>query len=166
LQLLDYSRDPPQPADPASWHAVLRDYHSYFRSITPEGFLPGREHFDPFAVAGALPRLVLLDVQRRPLRYRYRLVGAKEAELYGHDPTGRWYDEVRPRTPQTELGYTRLQHAVERGVLSYRKGPVLAIRHREHQSAENLVCPFASDGRTVDMITVCGVIFRRDGTEV
>jgi hypothetical protein len=166
LQVLDYSRDPPVPTDPAAWHPTLRDYYTYFRSIAPAGLLPGRQHFDPVAIAVALPRLVLLDVQRAPLRYRYRLVGTKEVELYGHDPTGRWYDEVRPRNPQTELGYIRLQHAVERGVLSYRKGPVLAIRHREHQSAENLVCPFASDGRSIDMITVCGVIFRGDGSEV
>ncbi len=165
MQVLDYSREPPQPTDPSAWHSTLRDYYAYFCSIAPQGLLPGRQHFDPFAIPVALPRLILLDVQRVPLRYRYRLVGTKEAELYGHDPTGRWYDEVRPRTPQTELGYTRLQHATERGVLSYRKGPVLAIRHREHQTAENLVCPFASDGRTVDMITVCGVLFRRDGTE-
>jgi hypothetical protein len=86
-------------------------------------------------------------------------------KIYGHDPTGRWHDKVRPRNPRTELGYTRPQHAVERGVLSYRKGPVPALRHREHQSVGNLVCPFASDGRTVDMITVCGVIFRGDGSE-
>lgn len=72
---------------------------------------------------------------------------------------------VRARAPQTELGSIRLRHAVERGAISYRKGPVLAIRHREHQSAGNLVCLFASDERNVDMIRVCGVIFRRDGSE-
>jgi hypothetical protein len=165
LQALDYSAQPPRHAEPEAWHPILRDYFAYYRSIAPDGLLPGRQHFDPFAIPGALARLVLLDVQRGPLRYRYRLVGTKEAELYGHDPTGRWYDEVKPRNLQTESGYVRLQHAVEDGVISYRKGAVLAIRHREHQSVENLVCPFASDGRTVDMLTVCAVIFRRDGSE-
>ncbi len=166
MQVLDYSREPPQPTDAEAWHPVLRDFYAYYCRIAPPGLLPGRQHFDPFAIPIALARLILLDVHRTPLRYRYRLAGTKEVELYGHDPTGRWFDEVRPRNPQTESGYVRLQHAAERGVISYRKGKVLAIRHREHQSAENLVCPFSSDGHTVDMITVCGVIFRRDGSEV
>ena len=165
MQVLDYSREPPQPTGPNTWHPTLRDFFTYYCHIAPPGGLPGRQHFDPFAIPVALARLVLLDVQRTPLRYRYRLVGTKEVELYGHDPTGRWYDEVRPRNPHTESGYVRLQQAAENNVVSYRKGPVLALRHREHQSAENLVCPFASDGRNVDMITVCGVIFRRDGSE-
>ena len=166
MQALDYSQDPPRPADPANWHPILRELLAYYTKIAPPGQLPGRQHFQPQGVPAVLPRLILLDVHRPPLRYKYRLVGTKEAELYGHDPTGRWYDEVRPRNAKTENGYRRLTDAAERGVMSYRKGQVLAIRHREHQSAENLVAPFASDGKTVDMIIVVGVIYRRDGTEV
>jgi hypothetical protein len=56
--------------------------------------------------------------------------------------------------------------AVDKGQCSYRKGPVLALRHRQHQAAENLVCPFAADGRNVDLIIVCGILFRPDGTEL
>lgn len=166
MQAFDYSQDPPGPIEPANWHPYLRELLAYYEKISPPGQLPGRQHFQPQAVPAVLPRVILLDVHRPPLRYKYRLVGTKEAELYGHDPTGRWYDEVRPRSDKTENGYRRLTDAAERGIMSYRKGPVLAIRHREHQSAENLVAPFAADGRTVDMIIVAGVIYRRDGTEV
>ncbi len=166
MQPLDYSHDPPQTANPETWHAVLRELLIYYRRIAPAGRLPGRQHFQPQDVPAALPRLILLDVHRQPLRYKYRLVGTKEVDLYGLDPTGLWYDEVRPHSEKTQSGYIRLQHAVERQIISYRKGPVLAMRHRQHQSAENLVCPFASDGHTVDMIITCGVIIRSDGTEV
>ena len=166
MQALDYTQDPPGPAEPANWHPILRELLAYYEKIAPPGLMPGRQHFQPQSVPAVLPRVILLDVHRPPLRYKYRLVGTKEVELYGHDPTGRWYDEVRPRSSKTENGYRRLTDAAERGIMSYRKGPVLAIRHREHQSAENLVVPFATDGRTVDMIIVAGVIYRRDGTEV
>lgn len=165
MQALDYSHDPPRPAEPTAWHPILRELRDYYVRIAPSDRLPGRQHFRLEDVPAARPRLVMLDVYQSPLRYKYRVVGAREAALYGYDPTGRWYDEVRPRNAKTERGYVRLQQAAERGVMSYRKGPVLAIHHREHQSAENLVMPFATDGKTVDMIVVAGVISRRDGTE-
>lgn len=166
MEVADFSFEPTRPAVPESWHATLRDLLAYYGRIAPAGALPGRQHLDPLAIPYILPHLVLLDVQREPLRYRYRLVGTKEVELYGRDPTGRWYDEVRPLGPKTASGYARLQLAVEQRQGSYRKGRVLALRHREHQSAENLVLPFAADGGTVDLIVVCGILFRPDGTQV
>lgn len=166
MDVVDVSYDSPRPATPERWHPTLRTLLHYVRSIAPAGRLPGRQHFDPLAIPHVLPHLVLLDVQREPLRYRYRLVGTKEVELYGQDPTGRWYDEVRPHGPKTASGYARLRLAVERRQASYRKGRVLALRHREHQSAENLVCPFAADGTNVDLILVCGILFRPDGSQL
>lgn len=166
MEILDYSYDPPRPAAPDRWHPTLRELLAYYQRIVPPGQLPGRQHFDPLAIPHILPHLVLLDVHRDPLRYLYRLVGTKEVELYGRDPTGRWYDEVRPPGPKTASGYARLRVAAEEGRCSYRKGRVLALRHREHQTAENLVCPFAADGRTVNLIVVGGILFRPDGSEV
>lgn len=166
MEVVDYSYEPPRAAAPDQWHRVLRDLLAYYRKISPPGLLPGRPHLDPLAIPHILPHLVLLDVHRDPLRYRYRLVGTKEVELYGIDPTGRWYNDVRPPGPKTASGYARLQLAAEMGACSYRKGRVLALRHREHQTAENLVCPFAGDGRNVDLIIVCGILFRPDGSQV
>jgi hypothetical protein len=166
LEILDFSHEPPQPATPGRWHPVLRGLLDYYRRISPVNALPGRQHLDPLAIPNILPHLVLLDVHRGPLRYRYRLVGTKEVELYGLDPTGRWYDDVRPPGPKTASGYARLQLAAEKAVCSYRRGRVLALHHREHQTAENLVCPFAADGQSVDLIVVCGILFHPDGTQL
>lgn len=166
MEVANYSYEPPRAAVPDKWHHTLREFFHYYNRISPSGTLPGRQHFDPLAIPHVLPHLVLLDVHRDPLRYRYRLVGTKEVELYGQDPTARWYHDVRPLGPGTASGYARLQLAAEKGVCSYRKGRVLALRHREHQSAENLVCPFAADGRNVDLIVVCGILFRPDGTQI
>jgi hypothetical protein len=137
----------------------LATLHAYWRAIRPApGRLPGRQHFDPIAVAPLLPWLWLVDVHRAPgahaaqhLRFKYRLVGSIHVEAGGFDPTGRWLDEAHPRF----AGSNALRHftaaATGEGIAFYR-GPPAYVINKDYIVIERLMLPLASDGTTVDIL--------------
>jgi hypothetical protein len=71
-------------------HAAVKELHSYWQSIAPEGKLPGRQHIDPVDIALLLPNIWLLEVHREPLRFWRRLVGTKIEEYSGRSLTRGW----------------------------------------------------------------------------
>jgi hypothetical protein len=45
-------------------------------------------------VAPLLPNIVLVEVQRDPLRFRYRLLGSRVDSINGKNLSGQWLDEA------------------------------------------------------------------------
>jgi len=114
--------------------------------------LPGRQHFDPIAVAPLLPWLWLVDVHRAPvLRFKYRLVGSIHVDAGGFDPTGRWLDEAHSRFTSSNAMPHFLAAAAGEGFCFYRGPPVYAI-NKDYIAIERLVLPLAGDGTTVDIL--------------
>lgn len=69
--------------------------HEYWRSkIAAQGSVPLRRDIDPIELPDLLPCLMLLDVERDPLRFRYRLVGTRVVDFSYHDFTGTYLDEA------------------------------------------------------------------------
>jgi hypothetical protein len=137
--------------DPGSWHPKVKQLYDYWRAVHPPAGLPGRQHIDPIDLPRFLPHLFLVDVERAPLRFRYRLVGTDYVRMMGHDLTGQHLDEVHPGFH----GLIQRQYIdlVERRRPAYRKGPVMYVEAmKDHLFVERLVVPLARDGSTVDMI--------------
>jgi PAS domain len=144
---------PPPDADER-----VRRLYQYWLEIHPPGAgLPGRQHLDPTALPPALlPFLWLADVQREPLRFRYRLLGTEQVGVLGRDYTGQWIDEVHPAF----LGSApsgQFIAAAEHGRPGYRRGSTLIILPKDYLSMERLIMPLARDGRTVDMLLAISV---------
>lgn len=118
--MTDRMREEPGLAQPA-WLATTgpqtQTLYRYWRSKSRDGRLPRRADFDPVDIPRLLSHLTLVDVVDDARRYVYRLVGTKEVEIRGRDPTGRsvidgflgpsvedalsWYDRtVSERAPQ------------------------------------------------------------------
>jgi len=116
------------------------------------GRLPGRGDIDPQEMVTFLPYVILLDVERRGdrHRFRYRLVGTEVVALFGHDPTGRFLDEATlpERYPQV---HGRLLSVAETKRPHYAILPV-PLPNRDSVYAEILTVPMASDGKTVDLL--------------
>ena len=134
----------------------LATLHRTWCAIRPApGLLPGRQHFDPIAVARLLPWLWLVDVHRAPqgpqLRFRYRLVGSIHVEAGGFDPTGRWLDEAHPRFASSNAMPHFIAAAAGEGFCFYRGRPVYAI-NKDYIAIERLVLPLARDGTSVDIL--------------
>ncbi len=137
---------------PPDGHPRIRQLLDYWRALHPaEHVLPGRQHVDPAAIASLLPQLFLVDVERDPLRFRYRLVGTDYAQMMGRDLTGEYLDAVHPGFPGPIL-----QHyieAIDQRRPSYRKGPVMyANAKKNYLTVERLIVPLARNGVDVDMI--------------
>ena len=60
---------------PPDCHPKIAATAEYWHSLAPgEGF-PGRQHIDPTDIPGLLPGVWLIDVQRNPLSFMFRIVG-------------------------------------------------------------------------------------------
>lgn len=152
----------------AHWHPKIRAVHDYWRSIHPaDGRLPARAAFDPLAVVSILPHVMLIDVEGRPPRFRYRLIGTRMVDALGSDFTGQWLDEVHRKpgggTPQFP-SYTAVALS---GEPEWRRGPPHFASYIDRcKELERIFLPLAADGRTVDMILTTSVFFDPDGQEI
>jgi hypothetical protein len=138
-------------ADLPPCDAQIAELYRYWLSIRPvPDLLPGRQHFDPIAIPSLLRLIWLAEVQRDPLRFKYRLVGTAHVEVFGTDTTGRWYDEVHPRF----LGSTAYQHffAAARAQIAFYRGPPVYVIDTDWKTIERLILPMARNGRDVDML--------------
>ena len=146
----------PEDCDPR-----LRRFYEYWVSIHPRGGgLPGRQHVDPTDVPDLLPWIWMVDVQRQPLRFKYRLLGTEYAKAMEADFTGRWIDEVHPKFLGS-LAYPQYVAAAERGEIGYIKGPPTFHTPKSYISRERLLLPLARDGCTVDMLLAITIYQRR-----
>ena len=128
--------------------------YNYWQSIHPDsGGLPGRRHLDPVDIPELLPNIWMIDVQRAPLRFRFRLVGTEVVKFTQRDVTGRWLDEIYPDYENTEA-FRRHRDCAENGRPSYRKSGVLSNPGRNYIEAERLYLPLAEDGQEVDIVLV------------
>ncbi|MGF1609067.1 MAG: PAS domain-containing protein [Kiloniellales bacterium] len=115
--------------------------------------MPSRADFDPVDMPRhVLPGVLLVDVESEPRRFRYRLVGTRDVDRRGHDPTGLdvtegYYGPDAERALET-YGYVA---ATARPL--YRSDTVLDNNHVPRDE-ERLFLPLGSDGKTVDMILV------------
>jgi hypothetical protein len=141
--------------------ARVRQLYEHWLGLRPgPGILPGRQHFDPVALpVSLLPLLWLADIERAPLRFRYRLLGTEHVRVFGRDYTGQWIDEAHPDFVGS-AAYSQFIAAAERGEVGYRCGNTLILLPKDYRSMERLILPLARDGREVDMLLAISVYHR------
>jgi hypothetical protein len=72
--------------------------------------IASRADIDPIEIAEFLPYVVLVDIERHPLRVYYRLVGTHTAEFYG-EFTGTWMHERPISEEYRRIAENILSHA-------------------------------------------------------
>lgn len=138
----------------------IRRLYDYWRSVHPaSGGLPGRQHIDPAAISELLPWLWMVDVERNPLRFRYRLVGTEQVSVMEADLTGRYLDEAHPRF-LSSLTYPQYPAAAEHAEVGYHRGPPTFHINKDYVSIERLLLPLAKDGQEVDKLLAITVYHR------
>ncbi|WP_341896331.1 PAS domain-containing protein [Ferrovibrio terrae] len=136
------------------WHPQVRHllYH-WLRSCSTDGRLPTRQLLECPGLTDLLPHLWLLDVDRNPWRFRYRMAGAAFTSLIGCTVGDSWYDEVRPQA--WSANRSRLIATARDGMPTWRRGAAQQEADTyvsNDREIENLMLPIASDGVTVDAI--------------
>jgi hypothetical protein len=140
--------------DPNS--AVLRKLLAYWSGKKGDRPVPIRADIDPSEITVLLPHVLLVDIERSPLRFRYRLTGTEFARGYGIELTGRYLDELDLNEHQHEITQD-YAHAADTGepscsTLEYTRKDGRHIRY------ERLILPLSSDGKSIDIL-IGGCVF-------
>lgn len=117
--------------------------------------LPARADFRPEEMLPFLSRIVLVDVEEAPRRFRFRLIGTEVVRSYGVEITGQYTDVVQPPCYRA---------MVERhyGDSVDRREPLLhRMRFVEHpgkvHELTRLTLPLSEDGSWVNMLMLASV---------
>lgn len=148
---------------PADCNTRTRDLFAYWQSVHPATGIPGRQHIDPAAITALLPNVWLVDVQRTPLRFRYRLIGTRIAEFYGVDYTGKWLDEVFPQFIGSET-HSDCEAIAADGQPRWRRGKPYLNYEEDFNQLERIFLPLAANGTDVDMLFCLTVFFDTEGS--
>ena len=128
----------------------LQDLLEIWRSKRQGLPFPRRADLSPFDLKAHLGHLFLLDVERDPLRFRYRLIGTAITSVVDRDATGCYFEDI--------YSGRLLETVVE--VMSWvvrERAPLRIFSRTGHGRNrvylyDGLLLPLAKDGETVDMI--------------
>jgi len=131
---------------------LLRRFHAYWDGKRGERAMPAYRDIDPLDFPWALGKVSLIDVERQPLRFRYRLVGSEHVTRLGVDMTGKLVDEFASVAIRRILqaSYTEV---VEQGRPVHRVRWTVAAGLTHHYEA--LLLPFSDLPPRVDLLAVC-----------
>lgn len=139
--------------------ALLRDALALWQSKCVNHAFPARADFSVEDLAPFMGHIILIDVERDPRRYRFRLIGSYITQMLGRDSTGRYMDDV--------YGAAAFENATRSNdyILEHRQ-PVrgfgnVSHANKGHIDIEVLDAPLSADGQTIDMIFKVVVQTRR-----
>ena len=131
---------------------ILQDWDGW-RGARP---FPARADFVPEQIKYLLGNVVLLDVLRQPLRFRYRLIGtnlvARRYELTGRTMDQHPDPEFRPAAIAFNTRVVEERRPLR---FQYR---ILSRASRGWIDYESLNMPLSADGAEIDMI-LCAIAF-------
>jgi hypothetical protein len=137
--------------DPAQLSAPrFKEAFAYWQSKLAGRLMPSRRDIDPVEIPRLLPYVMLVDVLRDPLDFRYRLIGTEVRDILHGDYTGKRYSEV-PGKGAGSVVWSHYETVV------VRKQPFLCTPpyvgpDRKLQRCDNLLLPLSDDGDTVNMV--------------
>ncbi|HJR23012.1 MAG TPA: PAS domain-containing protein [Dongiaceae bacterium] len=136
-----------------SSHAIKQMY-GYWRSKCEGDHLPPRRAIDPVEIPRFLPHITIVEVVPDARRYVYRLVGTKEVEIRGRDPTGKSVLEGF-FGPSLDDALSCYDTVVRTGLPHYDDTPYITPDGR-FSDDETLFLPLSEDGEHISRILVFG----------
>ena len=144
----------PRDLDITEATAAVRNGHAYWQEKCAGRRMPSRSDIDPSEIKQYLPHITLVDVVDDERRYVYRLVGTKEVELRGYDPTGRSVTDAFFAV-SAENAVQNYDMARNMRAPFYVADPFQAVDR--FIGEEDLFLPLSNDGETVNMIMIFSV---------
>ncbi len=133
---------------------VLRRLVAHWDRLCGSRPMPARADFDPLDVPFAMGYLSIIEVQRNPPRFYFRLDGTKQVELFGIDCTRRYLDEAMPKD-HVAMAVGSYREVVEAGA------PRCHLRkvrfHERLIDYEALILPFSGEGTDVAFL-ITGIV--------
>jgi hypothetical protein len=129
----------------------VRDLVEYWLSIHPSVGLPGRQRLDPCDIPPLLPNLALVDVQRDPLQFTWRLMGTAVVRLFARDHTGLPFEGAYQKR-KGSYAYLDACRLIDTPEPRWRKDRASFMRDRKYLIVERAFFPLARDGSKIDVI--------------
>lgn len=129
----------------------LRRLFAYWLEKRGDRPFPAKAEIDPVEFSYILGYVTLVDVERDPRRYRFRLDGSILVALSGTDYTGRYLDEL-PGEQYVAFITETYDRVVDSGEpFRYRKNELL---DQQLFSEETIILPIGDAPPKVDMLVV------------
>ncbi len=129
----------------------LRRLFAYWTERCAGRAMPTRAEIDPLDFTYILGNIVLLGVERDPLRFRVRLQGTEVVQRLGFDLTGRTLDELAMPSFR-ELITTAVAEVVARGApLLRQRNMIMDDRLLRYES---LILPLAGSSGDVEHVMI------------
>lgn len=134
-----------------------RRFYDYWNDKRGNRFAPARSDIDPLEIRDLLPFVVLTDVLPAPPYFVYRLVGTRQVEMRGFDPTGQ---AVAGHHIGRTAGVPEEDVLLNYRIVAERREVVYIHRNQQSGTAQrrviwmhgSLLVPLSADGRTVNMV--------------
>jgi hypothetical protein len=133
---------------------ILVELYRYWESKRGSRLFPSRSSIDPSEIKRCLSRMMLVDVFREPLRFRYRLVGTAASSLISlGELTGKWVnrDTYGDFAATLQDMYGRV---VETGRPIRGSGNLRDLDGRDWVNVENVQMPLGDSDDLVTMVMV------------
>jgi PAS domain len=129
----------------------LQDALTYWESKRAGQKMPARRDFDPvLEIPKLVPWVVLVDVLRDPLDFRFRLIGTGIVDRSLRNNTGRLFSEMPQFGPGNHLWGHRA--TVVETCAPLRSEPPYVGRARGVRRVADIHLPLSEDGTVVNMI--------------
>jgi hypothetical protein len=129
----------------------LARLYAYWYAARGRRLMPAREDIDPAALRDILPHIVMVDVEREPLRFRYRLVGTYVTGISGRDITGLYADATTfPERLEEVVSPYRM--VVEHRAPVGKYGQARWVPNRPWVRLETLLLPLGTTDDAVEII--------------
>lgn len=136
--------------------AAVRAMYQYWQSRCRGDQPPRRADIDPLDFPRLLPHITIVDVVDDERRYVYRLVGTKEVEIRGRDPTGKSVLEGF-FGPSLEDALHCYDIVVRTKRPHYDDEPYITPDKR-YSDDESLFLPLSDDGERVNRVLVFATV--------
>lgn len=130
----------------------IRGMYEHWAALRGDRVMPYRRELDPAQITRYLPGIMLVDVHWEPLDFVYRLVGTREVEARGFDPTGRRVADAY-FAKQADNAIENYRYVATGKAVLYDCEPV-SVPGNRYLSGECLFLPFTQDGGRVGQILV------------
>ena len=142
---------------PESADESVKEIIEYWSSLCDGDILPDRADIDPVETPLLLPGVTLVEVERDPWRFRFRLMGSEVILHYGRNLTGEWMDEAFTHFPST-LTKADLIRTAESGAPNYRIGQPQLTYEKSYVQIERVMLPFRNRGEDVGIVLIYSLL--------
>jgi len=141
--------------------ASVKAMYGYWKSKCRDGQLPRRADIDPLDFPRLLPYITLVEAVADERRYVYRLVGTKEVEIRGRDPTGK--SVIDGFFGPSLADALHCYDTVVRTKRPFYDDEPYITPDKRYSDDESLFLPLSDDGETVNRILVYATVTPNPG---